>query len=179
MAERFASRIISLYQVDRADTGRALTRAAILPLAETLLIRDAIYVASMAISTEHRRQTQQRLNVRRGRGDRISVRYLTRLEFVFIRWRFRLDLRTSDWMAHVLAAARYLHPNGLRGRRSQRQVRSLVQEVVMQATSAAEEDYESWRAVLELLHAMAMDGRLRRVSPASLRREIHHLRPRG
>jgi len=179
MAERFAGRIISLYQVDRADTGRALTRAAILPLAETLLIRDAIYVASMAISTEHRRQTQQRLNVRRGRGDRISVRYLTRLECIFIRWRFRLDLRTSDWMAHVLAAARHLHPKALRGRRSQRQVRALVSEVVMQATSAPDDDYGSWRAVLEMLHAMALDGRLRRISPASLRREIRRLRPDG
>ncbi len=179
MAERFAGRIISLYQVDRADTGRALTRAAILPLAETLLIRDAIYVASMAISSEHRRQTQQRLNVRRGRGDRISIRYLTRLECVFVRWRFRLDLRTSDWMAHVLAAAKYVHPKGLRGRRSQRQVRALVSEVVMQATSAPDDDYESWRAVLEMFHAMALDGRLRRVSPASLRREIRRLRPVG
>jgi len=172
MAERFADRIIALYKADRGDTGRALVRSAVLPLAEALLIRDAVYIASMAIGGEHRRQTRQRLNVRRGRGDHITVRYLTRLECTLVRWRFRVDLRTSDWMAHVLAAMRFMLPHRFRGSRGQRHVRTLVTEVVMQATSAPPEEYESWRAVLEHLHAYALDGRLRRISPAALRREI-------
>ncbi|MDP6987342.1 MAG: hypothetical protein QGG74_04785 [Phycisphaerales bacterium] len=172
MAERFADRILALYKADRGDTGRALVRAAVLPMAETLLIRDAVYIASMAIGAEHRRQTRQRLNVRRGRGDRISVRYLTRIECTFVRWRLRLDLRTSDWMAHLLAALRFVLPHRFRGRRGQRHVRELVAEVVMQATNAPPEEYERWRAVLEHLHRYALDGRLRRISPAALRREI-------
>ena len=172
MAERFADRIIALYRADRGDTGRALVRAAVLPLAEALLIRDAVYIASMAIGGEHRRQTRQRLNVRRGRGDHITVRYLTRLECTIVRWRLRVDLRTSDWMAHVLAAMRFVLPHRLRGRRGQRHVRRLVTEVIMQATSAPPEEYEQWRAALEHLHEYALDGRLRRISPAALRREI-------
>ena len=176
VAERFADRVISLYQADRGDTGRALVRAAILPLAEAILIRDAVYIASMSIGAEHRRQTRRRLNVRRGRNDRISVRYLTRIEFTFIRWRIRIDLRSSDWMAHVLAAMRFILPHRIRGRRGQRRVRDLVTEVVMQATSAPNEEYEQWRSVLEHLHQYALDGRLRRISPAGLRREIRRAR---
>ncbi|MBT5658286.1 MAG: hypothetical protein HOI89_10940 [Phycisphaerae bacterium] len=176
VAERFADRIISLYQADRGDTGRAMVRAAILPLAEAILIRDAVYIASMSIGAEHRRQTRRRLNVRRGRNDRISVRYLTRIEFTFIRWRIRIDLRSSDWMAHVLAAMRFILPHRMRGRRGQRRVRDLVTEVVMQATSAPPEEYEQWRSVLEHLHQYALDGRLRRISPAGLRREIRRAR---
>jgi hypothetical protein len=176
LAERFADRIIALYKVDRADTGRALTRAAVLPLAESLLIRDAIYVASMAVGIEHRRQTRQRLNVRRARSDVLSIRYLTRLECTMVRWRVRVDLRSSDWMAHVLAAMRWVLPHRLRGKRAQRLVREQVQEVVMQAASASEDQYEQWRAILEWLHTIALDGRLRRISPAAFRREIRKLR---
>jgi Pyruvate/2-oxoacid:ferredoxin oxidoreductase gamma subunit len=176
LAERFADRIIALYKADRADTGRALTRAAVLPLAESLLIRDPIYVASMAIGSEHRRQTRQRLNVRRARSDVLSIRYLTRIECTMVRWRVRVDLRTSDWVAHALAAMRWVLPHRLRGKRSQRLVRDQVQEVVMQAASADEDQYEQWRAVLEWLHTIALDGRLRRISPAAFRREIRKLR---
>ncbi len=176
LAERFADRIIALYRADHADTGRALTRAAVLPLAESLLIRDAIYVASMAIGSEHRRLTRQRLNVRRGRLDRISIRYLTRIECSIVRWRFRLDLRSSDWLAHVLAALRFVVPTRLRGRKSQRQVRDLAREVIMQATSAAEDQYDGWRAAIEWMHQVSLDGRLRRISPAAFRREIRRRR---
>jgi hypothetical protein len=135
-----------------------------------------VYIASMSIGAEHRRQTRRRLNLRRGRNDRISVRYLTRIEFTCIRWRLRVDLRSSDWVAHVLAAMRFVLPYRIRGRRGQRGVRELVSEVIMQATSAPPEEYSQWRAVLEHLHVYALDGRLRRISPAGLRREIRRAR---
>ena len=79
-------------------------------------------------------------------------------------------------MAHVLAAMRFILPHRIRGRRGQRRVRDLVTEVVMQATSAPNEEYEQWRSVLEHLHQYALDGRLRRISPAGLRREIRRAR---
>lgn len=176
LADRFADRVLALYRADRADRARALTRLAVLPLAEAMLIRDAVFIARMAISAEHRQSTRRRLNVSRARGDRISVRYLTRLEVTLVRWRIRLDLRTSDWMAVFLSSLRWVVPRGLRGRRSQRQVRSLVEDVVLQATSCKPEAYEEWERVLEVLHAMALDGRIRRVSPAALRRAIRKAR---
>lgn len=176
LAERWADRIIRLYQADRADTGRSLTRSAVLPLAEATLIRDAIYVASMAVSVDHRRQTRKRLNVRLGRGDRLSTRYITRLEFTFVAWRFRLDLRTSDWIAQGLAILRYVMPHGWRGRRRDRRIRGLVEEAVMQATNGGDDQYESNRRVLERLHFLAMEGRLRRMSPDSLAAELQQCR---
>jgi len=175
LAERFADRIIALYEADRADTGRAMARAAVLPLAEATLIRDAIYVASMSISVEHRRRMRRRLNVKRQRGDRVMVRSLTRLEFTFIRWRIGIDLRTSDWLAHLLAALRRVVPSSWRGRPASRRVRTIVTEAVMQAASAPPEEYTQWRSVLEHLHNLALDGRLRRISPASLRRNVREI----
>ena len=168
-AERFADAIVSLYNADPIDTGKALTSKAILPLAEACLARDSIYLASMAVSSEHRRHTRQRLNVHLARGDLVEVRYLTRLELTLARWRFRVDLRTSDWLARILAAARHLLPTSWRATRRDRPVRRLVQEILLRAATGAEEDYERWLNTMQELHDMALDGRLRRINPERLR----------
>ena len=175
-AERFADAVVRLYRADRADRGHALTRKAILPLAEACLVRDSIYLASMAISSEHRRQTRQRLNVHRARGDSVETRYLTRLELTIVRWRLRLDLRTSDWMVRALSVARRILPSGWRGTRQDRQVRRLVHEILLRAGTGAEEDYDRWLETLGELHDMALDGRLRRANPDRLR-ELMEQRP--
>ena len=168
-AERFADAIVSLYNADRSDRGRALTRKAILPLAEAYLARDSIYLASMAVSSEHRRHTRQRLNVHLARGDVVEVRYLTRLELTLARWRFRVDLRTSDWLARILAAARHVLPTSWRATRRDRLVRRLVQEILLRAATGAQDDYERWLKAMQELHDMALDGRLRRINPQRLR----------
>ena len=123
----------------------------------------------MAVSSEHRLLTRHRLNVHRARGDRVEVRYLTRLEFTFIRWRFRLDLRTSDWMARVLSLARHLLPTAWRGTRRERQVRRLVEELLLRAGTGADLDYDGWLDVMTELNQLALDGRLRRIQPERLR----------
>jgi len=166
-AERLSFDITALYQADRGDRGRQLTRLAVLPLAESTLIRDAIYMSSMAVSPEHRRRTRQRLNVKRGRGDRTESRYLTRIELVLIRWRFRLDLRTSDWATRMLASMRRVIPRSWRGTSRERGIRTMVRDIVHQATRETDR-YEHWASVLVELHAMAQDGRLRRASPDEL-----------
>ena len=166
-AERLAFDITALYQADRGERGRQLTRLAILPLAESTLIRDAIYMASMAVSPEHRRRTRHRLNVKRGRGDRIESRYLTRIELVLVRWRFRVDLRTSDWATRLLASLRRVIPRRWRGTGRERAIRTAVRDIIHRATRE-QDRYEHWASVLGELHAMALDGRLRRASAATL-----------
>ncbi len=163
-AERLAYDVTALYQSARDDRGRRLAQLAILPLAESTLIRDAIYMASMAISPEHRRRTRQRLNVKRGRGDRIESRYVTRIELVLIRWRFRVDLRTSDWLTKLLAWMRRVIPRGWRGTRRDREVRTLVRGIVHRATRESDR-HDHWFDVLSTLHSMAGQGELRSASP--------------
>jgi len=168
-AERFADAAVALYRADSESRGYELTTLGILPLAEAMLIRDSIYLSSMAVSAEHRRHTRQRLNVRRARGDRLEIRYLTRLEITVLRWRFRLDLRTSDWMARGLALARHLLPSAWRGTRRDRDVRRMVQEILLRASTGADEHYDHWVPILKELHDMALDGRLRRANPERLK----------
>ena len=126
----------------------------------------------MSISPEHRRRTRLRLNVKRGRGDRIESRYVTRFELVIYRWRFRLDLRTSDWATRLLASARHVIPTRFRGTRREREARTAVRDLVQRATLDAQH-YEQWVGIFKTLHEMALDGRLRRATQTQLLELVH------
>ena len=78
-ANIFMNSLQKLYSVDRVETGRLLTRKAVLPIAETILIRDPIYLAQLARSPEILRRIRGRLNVRLSRGDTLKRRFLSRL----------------------------------------------------------------------------------------------------
>jgi hypothetical protein len=168
-ARRYAEMVAALYKADRGDTGRSLTRHAILPLAEALLIRDPFYVATLVTSAGHRLAARRRLNVRLARGDRVQRRFLTQVEVVAFQRRFRLEVRTSDWIAWVAAVARRRIPQRFRGTRRERHIRDLVADVAVQAARAAPSDYARWNETLQRLHGQAVDDRLRGMALAELR----------
>jgi Pyruvate/2-oxoacid:ferredoxin oxidoreductase gamma subunit len=167
-AERYARSVTELYQADRGDTGRALTRAAILPLAESMLLRDAIYVAAMATSAEHQRRTRRALNAKPAREDRIERRFATRFELIALRWRVRADVVTSDWVARILAPARHVIPLRLRGSRRERALREAVIDLAAIAARDAALDYERFLAVFRLLHERAAEGTLHDLTAGEL-----------
>lgn len=168
-AETFADLITRLYQMDRGDTGRSLTRCAILPLAETMLIRDPLYVAGMAASAEHRRRVRERLHAKRSRGDEIERRYLTRIDMLAFSRRIRIDLRTSDWPARFVSAIRRITPGRFRGMRRERQLRDYMLELMRKAIVESPNDYERWSAAMQRLHDQAIEDRLRGMAMAEVR----------
>ncbi|UCD75170.1 MAG: hypothetical protein JSV91_15475 [Phycisphaerales bacterium] len=169
MARWYADLITALYEADRGDKGRSITRDAILPLADAVLIHDPVYVATMAASTEQRRRTRQRLNIKRAREDRLERRYLTRLEFVGFGRRFRADVRTSDWPARLAAMGRFILPRPLRGTRRDREVRELVVEFIRRAAEGAGHNYDRFAEAMHRLHEQALTDRLRGMAPAEVR----------
>ena len=160
-ARRYAGLVTSLYRADRGDTGRAMTRYAILPLAEAMLIRDTIYVATVATSPGHRRQARRWLNVKIARGDRLQRRFLTRIDATAFGRRLRFEVRTSDWIAWAVALVRHRVPQYWRGTAREREIRELVINVVEQATRAEPDGYDRWCESLQRLHDQALDDRLR------------------
>ncbi len=167
-AERYAELVMALYRADRGDRGRALTRDAVLPLAEAMLIRDPIYVATVATGRLQRWRVRRRLNVKRARGDRISRRFLVRVELVAARRRMRLDVRTSDWPLQLLAILRLLVPRRFRGTRRERLIRASVSELVRRAAAGAADDYDRWAEAMRRLHQQALEDRLRGMAPSEL-----------
>ena len=169
MVRQYADLITALYQADRGDKGRSVTRDAILPLADAMLIHDPVYMATMAASREQRLRTRQRLNVKRAREDRLERRYLTRLEFVGLGRRFRADVRTSDWPARVAALGRFIVPRRIRGTRRDREVCDLVIDFVRRAAGGVGHDYDRFADAMRRLHEQAQTDRLRGMAPAEIR----------
>ncbi len=168
-AETFADLITRLYQIDRGDTGRALTRSAVLPLAEAMLIRDPLYVAGLAASAEHRRRIRQRLHAKRARGDEIERRYLTRIDVLAFNHRARIDLRTSDWPARIVSAIRRVTPTRIRGLKRERLLRDFLLDFMRRAIVESPADYARWSDAMQRLHDQAMEDRLRGMAMAEVR----------
>ncbi|MFO0875603.1 MAG: hypothetical protein U0575_16785 [Phycisphaerales bacterium] len=171
-ARRYAELVGGLYAADRGDLGRELTRLAIVPLADAMLMRDQVYLAVMASSLDHRRRTRQRLAVRSARGDTVSRRYLNRLDTLAFGWRLRIDFRTSDWPARAMSVIGRAVPLSWRGSHADRAVREYVIDLVRRASAEAPAAYRPWIATMRALHEQAEANRLRGVTVDQLRERV-------
>jgi Pyruvate/2-oxoacid:ferredoxin oxidoreductase gamma subunit len=163
VAIRFVNLICQVYVVDKPENGRALTRNVILPLAESILIREPIYLARLARSPEVVRRIRKRLNVRHSRGDKLKRRFLSRLKLRLWKWSLQIDLRTSDWSSVLVSTLGGLVPRRWRGHRRDRAVRELVIHAVNKAVNTKEE-HEDWVHKFQELHKIALDGTLHSTS---------------
>lgn len=168
-AEQYADLIVQLYHADRADTGRALTRAAILPLAEAMLLRDLFYLASMTSGPEHRGRIRRQLNIKPARGDVLSRRFLIHVEAIVFHKRVRGVIRASDWITRLIRLVRILVPMRVRGSARSRQVRAMVMETLSNARILAADRNAEISATLLRLHELAEDGRLRDIPLSELK----------
>jgi len=168
-ADQYAALVMGLYRRDHPDTGRAMTRDAILPLAEALLIRDPIYLASMATSAIERARFRLMHNIKAARGDEVERRYLTRIDLTGFGYRVRADLRSSDWPARLARAARYVIPASWRGTRLDRERRDYVIDLIHRAMYHDDAQYQVWCDAMRRLHVQCRDDRLRDMAMAELR----------
>jgi hypothetical protein len=163
VATNYVDLVVGVYKKDRVETGRALTRYCILILAESMLIRDPIYLARLARSPEIIRNLRSRLNIRKPRGDELHRRFLSRVELCIGKWRLNAEIRSSDWSAALISNVGRFYPRRLRGRKRDREVRKLLMQLMSQV--AHEQAGGSDRLhFFEQLHAMAVDGSLHTVS---------------
>jgi hypothetical protein len=168
-AQRYVNLILAVYRADRGDKGRALTRSAVLPVADAMLIRDLPYVAAVVTGREQHRHTRRELTVRSARGDEITRRYNTRIEIVAFRHRLRFDVRSGEGPARVLAQLGRLWNGRWRGPRRARGIRSVVTDFAAQAAAGAASDYDRWADAMHRLHLQAEDDRLRDMALSELR----------
>jgi Pyruvate/2-oxoacid:ferredoxin oxidoreductase gamma subunit len=184
-AEQFVDRIIRLYDADRGDRGRMLTRLVVLPLAEAMLIRDHLHIAAMATAIEHRRQIRQRMNIKPTRGDRVERRYVTRVELQVFGRRITADVRTSDWPARLMSRVSRLVPLSFRGTSEQRGLRQAMYDLLDKVVEAADKDYDRYAEILRHVHHQALNRTLSQdvvtaameSQPEELRRDVDAKQP--
>lgn len=154
--------------IDALLAREGLAPLAVLPLAEAMLIRDGVFVATMCTSPEQRRLTRRRLDVRPARGDRMERRFLYRIEATVLGRFIRLDFRSSDWPARLVRTAGMVLPHGVRGRQPARELREAVIELCARAGAEAAGATAFARA-LRRLHEMAERGELRELDAGAVR----------
>ena len=133
-----------------------------------MLVRDPIYIATTLTSAELRRLTRQRLNVRLARDDRVQRRYLSRIDLLASRRRFRFDVVTSDWLMVLLAVSRHFIPKRWRGSDLEQQRRRYVIDLIERAARGAGSDYQAWARTLKRLHDQTLDDRFRGMALSEL-----------
>lgn len=149
-AQRLADRVRRLYSVDRGEAGRQLTMTAIRPLAEAMLPRDLFHVSASTLAPRHVAALRSRLRIRPARGDRLERRFLFRVDGIAFDRRFRLDLRTSDWLPILVARLGRFVPWRWRGTPRERALRDAVFAAVEDAVvelgrdGVPRESYQRW-----------------------------------
>lgn len=168
-AKRYFDLIQQLYNADRGDRGRIVTRRAILPLADALLIRDSLYLARLATSLEHRQRMRAGLRIYLPRGDELIRRYLNRLEVIALGYRARLEFVSSDWTAYAVRLLLNWLPAAWRGTKLDRMRRQYLQSLVGRLPAMLTSDYDEWAASFRQLASLTIEDRLHRVSVRQLR----------
>jgi len=159
----------------RADPSGDLAILAAEPLADALLVRDAMYVLSMSTSLEQRRRVRERLGVRASHGDTLERRFLSRFELLAGTRRFRLDFRSSDWPAEVVRIVRPIVPWSLRGDPRAQEIRAYAISLAERAARGFEADGTHWSMCMHRFATLAADNGLRSLTAAELRAQVEGL----
>jgi len=102
LARQYVELVAGTYARDAADRKYAATEAVIWNLAKVMLIKDEPYVAYLLTRLEKKQRDVAKYNVDVANGDRIIYRHCTRPEFNVGHWRFRLNIRTTDWQLKLV-----------------------------------------------------------------------------
>ena len=161
-ARRMADVIQALVATPGPDGGVRLASTAVLPLAETMLIRDIWYLARASTSIAQRRRVREALGVRSARGDELRRRYLNRLDIGISQWRWRVEFRSSDWPERLVRAAAKAVPLSLRGDPERIAARDMMIRLLSEAAATRDLDrLRAWRTFARAMRAAAHVGRLR------------------
>jgi hypothetical protein len=161
-ARRMADVVQALVATPGPDGGVRLASTAVLPLAETMLIRDIWYLARASTSIAQRRRVREALGVRSARGDEIRRRYLNRLDIGISKWRWRVEFRSSDWPERLVRIAARAVPLSLRGDPERIAARDMMIRLLSEAAATRDLDrLRAWRTFARAMRAAAHVGRLR------------------
>ena len=160
--DEYLDRLVRLHAADRGDTGRELTRHAVLLLGEAMLPRDLFAYAIAATSLDHRRRLHRRFSIRRARGDRVERALVARIDLISFERHCRLDLPVPISVLGFMARIGRQVPMFQQGDRKFRRRRGAIEQAIVAAgrDSADPVLYRQWAEKLKGWEALAIDGRL-------------------
>ena len=108
LAGKYLTAVWDVYRKDRADYDFAATRAVIENLFKVMAIKDEVYVSHLLTAPEKLARDRARYRVDPANGDRISYVHLNRPRFDLWGWEFEFELRSRNWMLHVMKRMKFL-----------------------------------------------------------------------
>ena len=169
LVDDYLERLAKLHAADRGDTGRELTRRAVLVLGEAMLPRDMVAYAIAATSLDHRRRKHRRFGIRRARGDRIERALLARIDLIGFDRHLRMEIPVPVSILALVARAGRLIPalrvGGALSRRRRKAIEKALEEAI--ETVSDPDRYREWVVRLREWESLAIDGRLQD-APVSL-----------
>ncbi len=107
-ARRYVELVTQVSRADGPEHGHAATRAVVWNLHKVMAIKDEVYVAHLLTSEEKHRADRARFQVDPARGDRIRYRHLNRPQFTLLGREIVWDMKTRDWMLHLVKRMKWL-----------------------------------------------------------------------
>ena len=107
-ARQYVDLVTDVYRQDRPEFEFAATKAVVENLASAMLIKDAIFKAELATSKEKYHADQEKYNINRANGDRVSYRHLWKVNVGIGPWKKRKTLTLLDWQLKALKRMRWL-----------------------------------------------------------------------
>ncbi len=154
-AQLYVDLVIDVYRKDRPEYEFAATRAVIENLASAMLIKDAVYKAELSTSKEKYRADQEKYNINRANGDRVSYKHLWKVNVGIGPWKKRKTLVLHDWQLKTLRHMRWLRKIFRPGTSEQRMFRDQYTRLVKTFEFASVDDYQ--RKMVGLASPMCMN----------------------
>ncbi len=151
-ARRYVELVLEVARADQPGQQYAATRAVIWNLHKVMAIKDEVYVAHLLTSEEKRRADRARYQVDPARGDRIRYRHLNRPQFTILGREVAWDMKTRDWMLHLVRRMKWLRRALPDWHRPEKEFRDWYAGIVAQIPRLLADNPSGYSQVVRLLN---------------------------
>jgi len=150
-ARKYVDLLLSVREKDSAAQNFALTRAAARSLANTMLVKDEVYVAALLTSPRKYEADKQRFRINTRAGDRLQYRHYTRPQIELFGKKLTWEGTLGDWQLRLIARCgmvRWLVPGY---HRREFKFRNWYERLVKRLDWLPDNgtrDYQRWLAIL-------------------------------
>ncbi len=149
-AQKYLNRVMATLKKDTKASDFSVTKAVVKYLHKVMEIKDEVYVAHLLTSPEKYEKDARRYKVDLAAGDRIVYRHFNRPEFDVLGMKIRFDLKSRDWMLHLMKRMKFLRRLLPAWHKREKAFREWYTALVDRFEYTSPEQYERWEKVLSL-----------------------------